>query len=52
MRMLGWNIRGFGRCGCCSQLKDYIRKEKIDVVCLQEMIKASFTDQELKSLDP
>jgi hypothetical protein len=29
-----------------------MRKENIDVICLQETIKQSFTDQELKSIEP
>jgi exonuclease III len=52
MRVMGWNIRGFGRRGRRSQLKDYMRKENIDVICLQETIKQSFTNQELKSIEP
>jgi exonuclease III len=52
MRIMGWNIRGFGRRGRRTQLRDYLRKESIDVICLQETIKQSFTDQELKSIEP
>jgi hypothetical protein len=29
-----------------------MRKENIDVICLQETIKQSFNDQELKSIEP
>jgi exonuclease III len=43
-------MRGFGQRGRKTQLKDYLRKESIDVICLQETIKQSFTDQELKSI--
>jgi exonuclease III len=52
MRVMGWNIRGFGRRGRRTQLKDYMRKENIDVICLPKTIKQSFTDQELKSIEP
>jgi exonuclease III len=52
MRILVWHIGGFGRRGHRTQLKEYIIKEKIDVVCLQETIKLAFIDQELKSLEP
>jgi exonuclease III len=52
MRILVWHIGGFGRRGHRTQLKEYIIKEKIDVVCLQETIKLAFTDQEPKSLEP
>src|SRR4051812_31526527 len=51
MRILFWNIRGFDRRGGRTLLKDFLRKHKIDVVCLQEMIKQDFTDTELRSLD-
>jgi exonuclease III len=46
---MNWNFRGFGR---RTQLKDYLRKEKIDIICLQETIKTEFTDQELRSIEP
>jgi exonuclease III len=49
---MNWNFRGFGRCGRRTQLKDYLRKEKIDIICLQETIKSEFTDQELRSIEP
>jgi exonuclease III len=52
MRIMGWNMRGFGWRGRRTQLRDYLRKENIDVICLQETIKQSFTDQELKSIEP
>jgi exonuclease III len=51
MRALFWNIRGFGRRGRRTLLKDYLRIHKIDLVCLQETIKQDFTDQELRSLE-
>jgi exonuclease III len=51
MRCLFWNIRGFGRSGRRTLLKDYLRSHKIDIVILQETIKHDFTTVELNSLD-
>ena len=50
MRMLIWNLRGFGGRGRRSQLKDYLRRLKIDIVFLQETIRDSFSIQELDGL--
>ena len=47
---MGWNPRGFGRRGRRSQLKEYIRKEKLDIIFLQETMRQDFTDQELRGL--
>jgi exonuclease III len=52
MRIMNWNFRGLGRCGRTTQLKDYLRKEKIDIICLQETIKTEFTDHEIRSIKP
>nr|XP_051208064.1 uncharacterized protein LOC127323999 [Lolium perenne] len=51
MRALFWNIRGFGRRGRRTLLKEYLRLHRIDVVLLQETIKQDFTDAELASLE-
>ncbi|KAK1683865.1 hypothetical protein QYE76_044713 [Lolium multiflorum] len=51
MRVLFWNIRGFGRKGRRTLLKDYLRLHRIDVVLLQETIKQDFSDAELRSLE-
>jgi exonuclease III len=50
MRIIGWNIRGFGRSGRKTQIKDLACKEAADILFLQEMIRQDFTDQELRSL--
>jgi exonuclease III len=50
MRIVGWNIRGFGRSGRKTQIKELARKEAADVLFLQETIRQDFTDQELRSL--
>jgi hypothetical protein len=52
MRAGFYNIRGFGRPGRRTQIKDFISRERLDFVGLQETIKASFTPAELLSLDP
>jgi exonuclease III len=51
MRCLFWNIRGFGRRGRRTLFKEFLRKHRIDVVCLEETIKQDFTDLELRSLE-
>ena len=43
-------MRGFGRVGRRTQLKEYIRKEKLDIIFLQETMRQDFTDQELRGL--
>jgi exonuclease III len=50
MRIVGWNIHGFGRSGRKTQIRELVRKKGTDVVFLQEMIHQDFTDQELRSL--
>jgi exonuclease III len=50
MRIVGWNMRGFGKSGRRTQLKEYIQKEKIDAIFLQETMRQDFTDQELMNL--
>ena len=52
MRAGFYNIRGFGRPGRCTQIKDFISRERLDFVGLQETIKSSFTPSELRSTDP
>ena len=52
MRALFWNIRGFGHLGRRTLLKEYMRKEDVDIVGLQETIKMDFHFHELLSLDP
>ena len=45
-----WNIRGFGNKPRRGQIKDYCRKEGVDIIGLQETIKQSFEKHELESL--
>ena len=52
MRYMFWNIRGCGHGGRRTQLKEYMAKEHIDVVALQETIKSDFTFRELLAYDP
>ncbi|KAF7001040.1 hypothetical protein CFC21_016791 [Triticum aestivum] len=50
MKLLCWNIRGFGNLGRRRQLIDYIRQEDIDIVGLQETVRQDFSIQELQGL--
>ena len=52
MRVLFWNIRGFGHAGHRTQLKEYIRKEAIDIIGLQETIRTEFRHQDILAVDP
>ncbi|KAM0894533.1 hypothetical protein ACQ4PT_024480 [Festuca glaucescens] len=45
-----WNIRGFEAPGRQQQLKEYMRRENVDIVGLQETIKESFLLHELEGL--
>ena len=51
MRILFWNIRGFGRTGRRMLLRELLCKHRIDIICLQETIKQDFTDSELESME-
>lgn len=50
MRALFWNWRGFGARGCKSKLCEHIISVKIDLICLQKMIKFSISPGELSSI--
>ena len=52
MRAGFYNIRGFGRPGRRTQIRELISRERLDFAGLQETIKASFTPAELRSIDP
>ena len=52
MRFLFWNIRGCGHVGRRTQLREYMAKERIDIVSLQETIKADFAHRDLLAIDP
>ena len=52
MRAGFYNMRGFGRPGRRTQIRDLISREQLDFVGLQETIKASFMTSELRSIDP
>jgi exonuclease III len=51
MRALSYNIRGFGQQGRWTQLKDYLRQQRLDIIGLQETIKQDFSLAELRSLE-
>ena len=50
MRCLFWNIRGFGRKGRRQQLKSFLKRNKIDIIYLQETIRQDFSMSELQNL--
>lgn len=51
MKGLIYNIRGFGRLGCRTQLRDYMAKERVDIIGLPETVKQDFSAAELRSLE-
>jgi exonuclease III len=50
MRVVFWNVRGLGAAGRQRQLREMVFEQKVDIICLQETIKQSFTDRELRNL--
>ncbi|KAI4966723.1 hypothetical protein ZWY2020_037025 [Hordeum vulgare] len=50
MKLLCWNTRGFGLSGRRRQLIEYLRREEIDIVGLQETIHHDFSMHELQRL--
>lgn len=53
MRYFFWSIRGsYGHTGCRTQLKEYISRERIDVIALQETIKSDFAFRDIIAIDP
>src|ERR1043165_3676774 len=43
MKVLFWNIRGFGARGRRNQICDLLRSEHIDILCLQETKREDFS---------
>jgi exonuclease III len=50
MKILFWNIRGLGTAGRRNQLRQLKQQHRVDVICLQETIKAEYTTRELDDL--
>jgi exonuclease III len=50
MKILFWNMRGFGALGRRKQLRELRHKYKVEMICLQETIKADFSTGELASI--
>jgi hypothetical protein len=50
MRLMFWNIRGFGKPARRRQIEDFIFEEKLDGVGLQETIKTDYTQMELDDI--
>ncbi|XP_071685197.1 uncharacterized protein [Lolium perenne] len=51
MRALIYNLRGFGGQGRRTQLRDYMQRDRVDILGLQETVRQDFTDSELRSLE-
>jgi exonuclease III len=51
MKGLIYNIRGFGQQGCRTQLRDYMLRERVDIIGLQETVKQDFSTPELRGLE-
>jgi exonuclease III len=51
MKALAYNLRGFGREGRRTQLRDYMRSNRLDILGLQETIRQDFTAAELRGLE-
>jgi hypothetical protein len=43
-------MRGFGQCAQKNQLREFIWKEQLEIIFLQETMRQDFTDQELRGL--
>src|ERR1043165_6505218 len=50
MKVLFWNIRGFGARGRRNQICDLLRSEHIDILCLQETKREDFSLSEFHRL--
>ena len=51
MKCLFWNMRGYRSRGRKSQLIEYLKKVKVDIIFLSETMRQSFTMQELECFD-
>ena len=50
MKLMFWNVRGLGKTHRRSLVRDHVLSESLDLIALQETIKQSFDDWELKDL--
>jgi exonuclease III len=50
MKILFWNMRGFGALWRKKQLKELRQKNRVAMICLQEIIKAEFSSGGLYSI--
>jgi hypothetical protein len=50
MRICFWNIRGLGGKGRWRQLRELLIKQRIDVICLQQIMKSHFSLADLRNL--
>jgi exonuclease III len=47
MKIMFWNIRGFGKAARRRQIRDYIIEEELDGIGLQETMRAYFTQKDM-----
>ncbi|CAM0912939.1 unnamed protein product [Alopecurus aequalis] len=52
IRFFDWNSRGFGQEGRRKHLSEYIRREDVDIVGIQETLRQDFSIEELQGLSP
>lgn len=50
MRIIFWNVRGLGKAYRRNWVRDHIMGEDLELVGIQETIKESFSDKELKEM--
>lgn len=50
MRFLFWNVRGLGKGSRKCQVREFIEEHKLQMVGLQETMKQTFSDRELKDI--
>lgn len=49
MKVLVWNIRGLGNSARGRQLRELIIEKEVDIICIQETKKESFSDRDLNT---
>lgn len=49
MKVLFWNIRGLGNSARGRQLRELIIEKEVDIICIQETKKKSFSDRDLNT---
>ena len=50
MKILMWNVRGLGKPARRAQVREYVAREKIDIIGLQETVKTEFSNQDFQEI--